>query len=254
MSENNDDLLAKKGDWDSDFPSDEEKAAKRAANGNRKKTEWMKFPKPGAYRVRLVGGYVKFFRHNKPFENERVITDETYRDQDPAWKGGFYPRETYAIHVIDRADGKLKVLEKGTSIFRAFSTYKKVNGINPAGPEAPDFNIEVSWPDGNKFQAKYTVTPLAKLQKLTDEELEMCKANKSPLTEIYKSTPLAKIKELWDALPEEKRVPPKKEDKAEAPRAKPASKPEPKIEEKMPEAPAESDDLFGDNKAGEESF
>lgn len=246
-----DELEARKGDWVNDFPSDEERAAK----SDRKKTEWMKFPKPGTYRVRLVGPYVSFLRHNKPFDGVRVITHPSYKEQDPVWQAGFYPRETYAIHVIDRADGKLKILEKGTSIFKAFSTYKKVNEINPAGKEAPDFSIEVAWPDGNKFQAKYTVTALAKIQPLTTEEAALWTANKAPLPEIYKATSLEKIKELWAALPAEKKVAPKREDFAQkASASAPAPRPSPKIEESMPEAPAEKDDLFGDSKEGEEAF
>ena len=250
MSEN--ELGAEKGDWAKDFPSDEEKAASR---NDRKKTEWMKFPKPGQYRVRLVGPFVRFLRHNKPFEKARVITHLSYKEQDPVWKAGFYPRETYAIHVIDRADGKLKILEKGNSIFKAFAAYKKINDINPAGQEAPDFNIEVSWPGDDKFQAKYTVTPLAKIQALTDTEIALWKAEKAPLNEIYKSTPLEKIVELWDALPDDKKVPPKKEEftRGTTKAAKPA-KVEAPIEEVMTEAPAEKDDLFGDSKDGDETF
>lgn len=247
------DLTAQKGDWDNDFPSDEEKNKKNGRN----KVEWMKFPKPGTYRVRLVGPFVKFLRHNKPFDGERVITHLSYKDKDPAWKAGFYPRETYAIHMFDRNDGnKLKILEKGNSIFRAFSTYKKVNDINPAGKEAPDFSIEVSWPDGNKFQAKYTVTPLAKIQALNDEEIAAWQSGRAPLNEIYKSTTLEKIQELWGNLPDEKKVPQKKEDaKTSAPAPQKAkAKPEPEIEEAMPEAPAEQDDLFGATGNGDETF
>jgi hypothetical protein len=248
MSENEKSGLAKQGEWDLDF-SNENKGGEE-----RKKTEWMKFPKPGTYKVRLVGPYVWFYRHQKPFEGERVITDLTQKADDPAWQAGFYPRKTYAIHIIDRADGKLKILEKGTSVFNAFATYKKVNDINPAGKEAPDFSIEVKWPDGNKFQAKYTVTALAKLQTLTDEEIEMFKSGKAPLPEIYKSTPIEKIQELWEALPEEKRVPPKKDEAAPAAKPAPAKKPAAPIEEDMPEAPAEKDDLFGEKAEGEEQF
>lgn len=252
MSEEKNEFAAAKGDWDSSFPTNEERAAQR----NEKRTEWMKFPKPGTYQVRLVGPFVEFHRHNKPFDGERVITNIKYKEQDPAWQAGFYPRQTFAIHIIDRADGKLKILEKGNSVFRAFSTYKKVNDINPAGKEAPDFSINVEWPDGNKFQAKYTVTALAKIKGLSDEEVALWQSGKAPLNEIYKSTPLAKIQELWDALPEEKKTPPKKEDPkapaAAAPKAK--AKVEAKLEESMPSAPAENDDLFGASEKGESDF
>jgi len=251
---------ANTGDWDSDFPTDEEKKERKESK-NFKKTEWMKFPKPGSYTIRLAGKFVKYLRYGDvPFgRGVRVITHPSYKGEDPAWEAEFYPRESFAIHIIDRADGKVKILDKGNSIFKAFAKYKKVNDVNPAGKDGPDFVIDVEWPSGDKMQAKYSVTPKAKPAPFTAEEIELIKSNLAPLHEIYKSMELVKIKELWSALPDEAKKPKQREDKegVKAPAAKVEVKttPAPVIEEKMEAAPAENDDLFGnDNNNGTTGF
>lgn len=251
---------ANNGDWDTDFPTDEQKQERKENAKNFKKTEWMKFGSPGSYTIRLAGKFVKYLRYgDEPFgKGVRVITHPSYKGQDPAWEAGFYPRESFAIHMIDRADGKVKILDKGNSIFKAFAKYKKVNDVNPAGKEGPDFVIDVEWPNGDKRQAKYSVTPKAKPAPFTDAEIELIKANLAPLHEIYKSTELSKINELWAALPSESKKPKPREDK-DASKGKTEARVEPKttpvIEEKMEESPAETDDLFGnENNAGETSF
>jgi hypothetical protein len=234
------------GSWDTDFPTD----GSGGDGGNKefKRASYMKL-KPGDNTVRLVGNHVKFRRHWQPF-TERVISHDSYRDEDPAWQAGFYPRETFAIHIIDRADGELKILEKGRSLFKQFAQYKNVNDINPAGKDGTDWVIKV---EGSGLQTKYSATAKAKAAPFTEEEIAMIKENKAPLKVMYKRTELDKIKELWEALPDEAKIAPKKDDdkfnsKSETP------KPE-AIKEDMPESPADTgdDDLFGDED-GDTSF
>lgn len=236
------------GNWDEDFPKDKKE------NGTGIRIPFMKFDKPGDYTVRLVGNHVKFHRHWQPF-TERVISHIDYKQDDPAWQKGFYPRETYAIHIIDRADGQLKILEKGRSLFKQFARYKEVNGVNPAGKDGTDWVITLEWPGGKKRQAKYQADYKNVPAPFTEEEIALIKENKAPLKDIYATTPLEKIKELWAALPDEAKIPPKRDENG---RVVESSKEEtnrsttPPIEEKMPDSPAESggdgddDDLFGE--------
>ena len=232
-------MQAEQGNWD-DLSEDKKSNSKG-------RTGFMKFDKPGDYTVRLVGNHVKFHRHWSPF-TERVITHYEYKENDPAWQAGFYPRTTFAIHVIDRADGELKILEKGSSLFKQFARYKVVNEINPAGKDGPDWVISVEHPGGNKRQAKYTATFKAKPAPFTEEEIAMIKEKKAPLKDIYATTPLEHIKELWDALPEEAKIAPERNNDNGTSAPAPASTQKP-IEEAMPEAPAEKgdDDLFGED-------
>lgn len=232
------------GDWDNDFPADEKKE-----NQEHKSVTFMKFDKPGDYTIRLVGAHVKFRRHWKPF-SERIITHDSYKDEDPAWQAGFYPRETFAIHIIDRADGKLKILEKGRSLFKQFARYKIVNEMNPADKVGPDWVVTVEWPNGNKRQATYTAIAKSKTNELTKEEIEMFKRDKVALDKLYASTPLEKIQELWDALPDEAKVPPKKEDNENAGPSSPEKSKEkesPVIKEEIVADNDNDDDLFGDD-------
>jgi len=198
---------AEKGSWD-EF---EDKEKKVEDQSDKKRLPFVKFDKPGDYTFRLVGGYVKFLRYWAPFSSkDRVITHKDYLNEDPVYKAGFYPKETYAIHVIDRADGKLKILEKGRSIFKEFAKYRTINDIDPAGKNGPDFVITVEIPKGQRKSTKYTVTAKAKPAPFTQEEATMIMANHITLTEMYKSTSLEKIKELWSALPDEAKTPPPK--------------------------------------------
>ena len=171
--------------------------------------------KQGKNYVRLFGKHVKFFRHWKPFDLKKrpIITSEEYGKEDPARAAGFYPRLTFAIHVIDRADGEIKILEKGGGIFEQLYDYKKVNNINPAHPvDAPDFCITVK---GTGLETDYKVTALAKPSPLTEEEKKKASANKYNLEAIYAPTPLEVIKQAWAEIPAADKIKPKKEEKKE---------------------------------------
>jgi len=245
--------FAENGNWDEDFKGPEEKNSNGGNNEGQRKLDWMKFPEKGEYRVRLCGKFVRFHRWWSPFTS-RVITHISYKDQDPAWNAGFWPRKTFAIHVIDRNDvdaehptGKLKILEKGSSIFEAFANFKRINKIDPAGKQGPDFVITVNWPGNNKRAATYTVTATQGAAEWTQQELEMVKRDHADLKKIYAPTPLEKIVELWDALPEDAKVPPKSEEKNVSSET---STPAPPMQETPPVetvAVDDADDLFGDD-------
>lgn len=236
------------GDWDKDFEKKEEKSSGT-------KTKYMKF-EPGIKTVRLAGKYVKFLAYWEPF-GKKVITHKSYGDSDSARKAGYYPREFYAIHAIDRADGEVKIIERGRQVFEQFFAYKEVNAVSPNHPEeAPDFVIETVWPKGVKMAAEYKVTAKNKAAPLTPEEREKFKANFTNLEERYKSESLESIKAMWDALPEEKKTPPKKNnDKNTTAKSEPKteSKSEP-ISEKMDNAPADKEDLFEGEKKDDDLF
>ena len=241
-------LDAQYGDWVADFKD-------KGDNNSKGRIEWMKFDKPGKYKVRLVGKYVKYLKHFRPFgKGHRILTHPSYKKEDPAWQAGFYPATTFAIHIIDRADGKVKLLDKGRKIFECFFDYGTANNINPAGPEAPNFEIKVEWPGGNKMRARYSAVAAGGAAPLTDEEKELIRTSHVELGHIYRATPLEKIKEAWEAVPEQYRTPPKRDDEGNiAPAKTEKSEAPPAIEEEMASAPAEKDDLFGDKKEGDDS-
>jgi len=241
------DKAAQSGNWDEDF------APKTAGGGSQSgdtKNKYMSLSEAGNYRVRLVGNHVKFYRHWSPV---KAITHYDYKSKDPAWQAGFYPSKRFAINVIDRSDGQLKILEKGAQVFQAFSEYKSLFDKNPAGKDGPDFNIKVEIPGGDKRSTKYTVTHLDSAP-FTEAEKAMIRENIFDLPKIYKSTPLDKIQEQWDALPDEDKIAPVREgDKKTAPKKEAQTKLPTK--EVMEDAPANDDDLFAEtgDKAEESS-
>ncbi len=252
--------LAAKGNWDEDFKTDENgKRPGSTQKTDQKKAVYVKWDKSGDYRIRLVGPHVKCRKHFKPY---RATVQDNEKDIDPAWLAGFIPQQRYAINVIDRTDGKLKILEKPYEVFKHFANYKSLFHKDPAGMEGPDFNVKVIIPKGddgnpNPLKTEYAVTNLPDAP-FTAEEKKMIKAEGLwPLTEIYRSTSAQKMKELWDALPEDKKIPPKKKEKpADGSTAStPASEKAPAtpIEEKMVDAPANADDLFDGSKSVEDT-
>jgi len=251
-----------KGNWDADFKDDENKSKGNGGQDNRPKTEYMDMTKPGDYKLRLVGPHVKCRKHFKPY---RATVQDNEKSQDPAWVAGFMPGKRFAINVIDRADGKLKILEKGASVFKHFANYKSVFGEDPAGKNGPDFLIKVTVPklpngEPNKLKTEYTVTHL-KEAPFTADEVKMIKEKGLwPLLEIYKSTPADKMKEMWDALPDDKKIAPKKNDddddngdsKKDSERNEKTENAIEKMEEKTVDSPADSKDLFEEEKADED--
>lgn len=251
-----DPIQASKGDWDELAKSSD----KKQSSGDSNKLRYMKFDAPGNYRVRLIGDHVEFHKYFTPIN---AISHPDIKSKDPAWQAGFYPRKRCAIHVIDRSDGQLKILERGWGLFKKFANYKAVKGINPAGKDGPDFIITVKMPkdkNGNyiKRSTEYEIMPDEKAP-LTADEMKMIKeTGLYNLSQIYKTTPLEKIQEMWDNLPADKKIPPKKnEDGDDAP---PVSNTEgkvvtpqqkkPDVAEKMPDSPADNgEDLFGDKKS-----
>jgi hypothetical protein len=222
---------ADKGNWDEDFAPRPETEKKEGPNG---KLPYVKFDKDGDYRFRLVGPHVKYYKHWKPIV---AITHPDYKQDDPAWKAGFWPPKRFCIHVIDRADGKLKLLDKGNSVFKTFASFMTVNKINPAGKDAPDFVIKVTIPKKNgkpdPRNASYEVVAAHGNSPLTPEEVKLYTDNKVDLLSIYQTTPLEKIHELWDAVSDEDKIPPKKDENSSYSNGKTGKKPA--AQEKAPE-------------------
>lgn len=259
--------LAAKGTWEEfDEQPKNESGNSSGAQSDRPKAVYMsidtKVPGKYVYKLRPVGAHVKYRSFFRPYKAKLSEEDKA---TDPAWKNGWYPSKRYAINVIDRADGKLKILDKGASVFKGFANYKSLFGKNPADPKVgADFALTVVVPKGkdgkaNALKTEYTVTHIQETP-LTPEEVAMIKAQGLwPLTKIYKPTPLEKRIDMWNSLPESAKVAPKRdfgnasESTVATSEAKAETKPTTPVEEKMVDAPADSNDLFeDDNQASEE--
>ena len=264
------------GNWDEDFKDENKSGGSTSSKTDFPKAVYLETKKPGIYKFRLVGAHVKFRKHFKPYP---AVVQDGEKDIDPSWKAGFFPPQKWAINVIDRADGQLKILEKGATVFKHFANYKALFGIDPSGKEGPDFALTVKIPmkDGkpNKIKTEYNVTHLDKAPFTPADMKVICKTDKDgnilkddkgkpmsnlwKLKEIYKSTSAEKMKKMWDDLPEAAKIAPKRDfdkgtasDDDDAATSTPTeSEPAEPIEEKMDGAPANSEDLFDNKEAGE---
>jgi len=249
------------GNWDKDFPDDDDKP--QGGGGDFVKAEYVDMSSPGTYKVRLAGPHIVCRRHWSPI---RATVKDDGKATDPAWQAGFVPGRRFAINVINKTNlgegetGPIQVMEKGATVFKAFAAYKAATGIDPAGKDGPDFIITVKIPKGkdgqpNKMKTEYSVVPVAPTP-FTAEEVAMLNKKEGgqglwPLKELYKPTSAEELQELWDAVPEDKRIAPKKpwdddsKDTASTPSASttaPAEAPAPST----PEAVAESGDDSSD--------
>ena len=254
-------LEAMEGDWATDF-NKREGSNDNNQPENREKLPFLDHKEPGSYLVRLVGKYVTYLTYFEPFRGKRVITHPSYKGKDPAWNAKFYPQKKFAIHVIDRKDGKLKILDASKTLFECFKNYLDTNNCDPTGKTAPDFSIIVKKIGGKKSTS---AMPAGEKNTLSKEDIDMILAKKVDLKRIYKPKPLETIQKMWDELPEDKKTPAARDDedgdskpqnKDQSKPTRTETKPSPEaVEESMPNSPAESgdEDLFGDDKGKDSS-
>ena len=171
------------------------------------------------YAVRLVSAPEPFRQHwnaFKPLQNKPVISpvfDVADKDKDYAWSvGGYVPVKKYAILVIDREDGKVKIMQGGEQIFGRVREYidsqkKLKRDADPTGPNATDWLITVGQKEG---QTHYTCNPdTTGAKPLTPEEAAAVAALKIDWrTSFFKKPSPEEIKAMWERLPEDKKYNP----------------------------------------------
>jgi hypothetical protein len=113
----------------------------------------------------------------KDKKRKDFLRDEGYRKQP--WNK---VREKHIIHVLDRATGEVKLLDKGNGIF---GKIKKL-ALNPeyGDPRQYDITITMSG-DKNDFQSiEYTVTPARSNTPLTEAEQKLYEEKKIDLVKF----------------------------------------------------------------------
>jgi len=141
------------------------------------------------YNVRFVGDPVKFEKYF--INNKSAITDGAEKCIIRS-KFNVEPNTRYAVRVIDRADGKLKVLEIAPSVLKPVIAWWKARKNDPGGDNGCDFNIDIT---GQKKNTRYNVTPLD-ITPFTSEEKSMIASEPLDLRKLYKPTPQSEIEAL----------------------------------------------------------
>lgn len=138
------------------------------------------------YNVRFVGDPVKFAKYF--INNKSAITDGGDNCIIRS-KFNIEPSTRYAVNVIDRADGKLKVLEIPPSVLKPVIAWWKARKHNPGGDNGCDFNIDIV---GQKKNTRYTVTPLD-ITPFTEDEKAVIEREARDLVKLYKPVPQSEI-------------------------------------------------------------
>lgn len=89
-------------------------------------------------------------------------------------------KSKYLIHVLDRADGQIKLLDKGKGVFEALKKY----AMNPEYGDLRNYDVTITRTGTGWMDTEYSVTPARSNTPLTDEEKALYEANKLDLHEL----------------------------------------------------------------------
>lgn len=156
----------------------------KTSSGGGNNNKYMKLESGKKYKVRPVGRPVRFFKYFR-MDGNRVRSaicanpdacpvKAKYPDLDK-------PRRRYAINIIDRTDGNIKILEAGPTVFQGFMAWYEQTGKSPGGKDGGDFGITVK---GVGRDTEYGVTFL-ETKPLTAEENELYNEKKYDLETEY---------------------------------------------------------------------
>jgi hypothetical protein len=143
----------------------------------------------GTHVVRLLGPPIamnKFMVQGNDQRWRSAVCEDA--ENNPVTKNhGVNPSERYAINVIDRADGELKILEGGVKVFGEFKKYFTMTGNNPGAKEGADFKIVVT----GAGRSKKIITTFDRKNSLTEDEVAYVKGRGglNKLEDIFKVTP-----------------------------------------------------------------
>jgi len=137
-----------------------------------KNLEFIRFTGGSNYNIRPLGCPIVFLKAG-------MMVNGSYRsaiieDPDsPVVKNfsNMNVNERYAVNVLDRLDGKIKIMEGPLSIFGEFKSYSDHTQKNPGLSVGADFSIKA---DGDGKERRYT-TKFFKNTTLTDDEKAMIK-------------------------------------------------------------------------------
>jgi len=107
-------------------------------------------------------------------------------------KYGETARKRFAVNVIDRSDGQMKVLEGPISILSQIGIWAQETDIDPGSNDGGEFAIKVECPGSDRRKTRYVVQYI-KPSPFTDEEKGMIKENIVKLETMYKPVPQDEI-------------------------------------------------------------
>ena len=174
------------------------------SSGSGELSDFLRLKSGQSYKIRPILESVKFFKYFHK-NNGKLITAICgnpntcpVKDKHPDLKK---PSLRFAAYVIDRADGKVKILEAPQSVFRPIGASLEMTGKNPGGgADGSDWYIKVS---GTGLNTTYDVgfiqhSPLTPEEKILVREAlkgENDEFDKEKLKKLYKIDTPAEIEE-----------------------------------------------------------
>lgn len=187
---------------------EDETGANQSSSNQR---EYLRIEPNIEYRVRPVLYPVKFERfYNRDSDGKLHSAIAGNPEDCPVRnKYGLEPKPRYAMNVIDRADGKLKIMEFPFTVYEALKTWKDNTQREPGGKNGTDFVVKKtgSGIKGTKWSCKCVQGITSTLW--TEDDLKLIDKKRGGsvynLREIYAATPTDKVEErlgLVSASPE----------------------------------------------------
>jgi hypothetical protein len=141
----------------------------------------------GVQVVRFVGEPIEFHKY---FVNGKSAVTADPKTCPVKAKYGIEPNTRYAINVIDRKDGQLKVLECSITVLKPVVSWGNIAGRDPGGENSVDFAIDAQGAGKNR---RYNTIAL-KESPLTEAEKKLIKETGGTdtgydLNKLYKAVP-----------------------------------------------------------------
>lgn len=156
---------------------------------NSGKLDYLRLESGKTFRIRPVFRPIKFYKYF--YKNEGRLRTAICEDPDVCPVRDKFPdlpkaTQRYACYVLDRSDGKLKIIEAPQTVFRPMGNHAEATGKNPGGgKEGSDWLIKVT---GSGLKTKYDVTFLD-ITPLESKEVEYIKeavgGDQESLKKIY---------------------------------------------------------------------
>lgn len=163
---------------------------------------FLRFESGKTFKVRPFGSCVEFYKLFIAKGQPSIIVDPGDKDEaatmlSEATGKEIRPSYRNAMFVIDREDGKVKILEGGFQIFEAFGNWSTSSGIKPGAGQAGDWAITVTGEGvGGSNPRKYSPVYLGP-SLFSDEEKKMIsafkEADKLKLGNYLKETALSGV-------------------------------------------------------------
>jgi hypothetical protein len=166
---------------------------------------FLRFERDKSYKLRPFGSAVEFYKIFIAKGKPSIIVDPDDKDQAAKLLSehtGTDIRPSYrnAMFVINRDDGKVRILEGGFQIFEQFGNWSQSSGIKPGSAQAGDWSIKVEGDGvGGSNPRKYSTVYLGP-SAISEEEKQMISKlkedGKLKLANYLKETPLDKVLEV----------------------------------------------------------